>query len=80
MPAMEKLKLSIAAKISRAWPATTVLLYLTYGSEAGAWERVQTSILIILLTKNVHQAVCKTPADLVPATVIARVPVSPWPD
>jgi len=38
MPAMKKLKLSIAAKISRAWPAPTVLLYLTVGSETPAWE------------------------------------------
>jgi len=38
MPAMKKLKLSIAAKISRAWPAPTVLLYLTVGSDAGAWQ------------------------------------------
>ena len=30
MPAMKKLKkLSIAVKISRAWPAPTVLFYLT---------------------------------------------------
>ena len=33
MPAMNKLKLSIAAKISRAWPAPTVVLYLIVGSE-----------------------------------------------
>ena len=38
MPAMKKLKLSIAAKISQAWPAPTVLFYLTVSSEAGAWE------------------------------------------
>ena len=41
MPVMKKLKLSIAAKISRAWPAPTVLLYLTVGSEASAWERAK---------------------------------------
>ncbi|MEY3759397.1 MAG: hypothetical protein RIR39_888 [Pseudomonadota bacterium] len=36
MPAMNKLKLSIAAKISRAWPAPTVLLYLTVNRDAPA--------------------------------------------
>jgi hypothetical protein len=36
MPAMNKLKLSIAAKISRAGPAPTVLLYLTVNRDAPA--------------------------------------------
>jgi len=40
MPAMKKLKLSIAAKISRAWPAPTVLLYLIVGSDAPASRNV----------------------------------------
>ena len=45
MPAMKKLKLSIAAKISRAWPAPTV------GSDAGAWEVFIASYLRSFLTK-----------------------------
>jgi len=44
MPAIKKLKLSIAAKISRAWPAPTVLLYLTVGSDAQAWKPDRSSL------------------------------------